>query len=387
MAMPPSRSATPDAEELAALRRLAERAAGVTVSEPELLVGGGSYRRYYRLRAEGDTAWDALEKASATSTMRLRTHSAIGVLTPNLPEARAFVGFTRHFLAVGLPVPQLYADEADGGRYVVEDLGDDTLRDRLAEWRADGQGGGGARTTEALALVMRTLARFQVRGARGLDPALCFEGRELGGDAFRADIAVFLTHYVPRFVLCPGPDADVLADIERLIRSLDAQPREHLVHRDFQTRNIMWPSENAGGRNAVANHAGPVLLDYQGARFGPLGYDLASILYSPDTGLTDAERPPLIAAYLDALAAEGVPQERAAFQRGFAAVVLVRRLQALGAYARIAVQEGKPAYLEKIPPALDAFGALLWSGMFALGLPHLERWLLRALSPEGRTVQ
>jgi aminoglycoside/choline kinase family phosphotransferase len=254
--------------------------------------------------------------------------------------------------------------------YLVEDLGDHTLSDRLREWRAQGAAGAG-RAQAALTAVVELLARFQVRGARGLDPALCYDGRELSGAAFRADIELFLTHYVPRFVPGPAPGARAAADVERLIQRLDALPREHLCHRDFQARNIMWPAD------------GPVLLDYQGARFGPLAYDLASFLYSPDSGLTEAERPPLIAAYLAALAREGVVPAPEVFQRDFHAVVLVRRLQALGAYARIAAVEGKPEYLERIPPALDTLHALFRSGGFALGLPHLEAWLLRALAPQG----
>jgi aminoglycoside/choline kinase family phosphotransferase len=350
-----------------ALRRFAGRVAGQALAAPEPLPGGGSSRRYYRLRsaatapegAKGPAPWGA---------------SVIGVITANLPEARAFEGFTRHLLAAGIQVPRHFGQDAEAGVYLVEDLGDATLSDRLREWRSEGAAGS-ARARAALASVVELLARFQVRGARGLDPALCFDGRELAGAAFRADIELFFTHYVPRFVLCPAPDAPVAGDVERLIRRLDALPRGHLCHRDFQARNIMWPADR------------PILLDYQGARFGALAYDLASLLYSPDTGLTEPERPALIAAYLNALAREGVTPDPEAFQRDFYAVVLVRRLQALGAYARIAVAEGKPEYLDRIPPALDMLHALFRSGRLALGLPHLEGWLLRALAPQGRTVQ
>jgi len=298
----------------------------------------------------------------------------IGVITANLPEARAFEGFTAHLLAAGIPVPRHFGHDPAAGMYLVEDLGDSTLGDRLREWRGQGAAGAG-RVRAALASAVELLARFQVRGARGLDPALCFDGRELSAAAFRADIALFMTHYVPRFVLCPGPDAQALSDVERLVSRLDALPREHLCHRDFQPRNIMWPA------------GGPVLLDYQGARYGALAYDLASLLYSPDAGLSEAERPALIAAYVQALAREGVSLEREAFERDFHAVVLVRRLQALGAYARIAVVEGKPEYLDRIPPALDTLQSLFRSGRLALGLPHLEAWLRRALTPQGQTVQ
>jgi aminoglycoside/choline kinase family phosphotransferase len=62
-------------------------------------------------------------------------------------------------------------------------------------------------------------------------------------------------------------------------------------------------------------------------------------------------------------------------------VVLVRRLQALGAYARIAVAEGKSAYLDKIPPALETLRGLIGGGRLRLGLPRLEAWLWQVLAP------
>ena len=318
--------------------------------------GGGSPRRYFRLRSQGAAPWG---------------ESVIGVVSANAPETRAFVGFSAHLRAARIPVPRLYAFDVEAGLYLVEDLGDLTLSERLADWRAEGAAGL-ARANAAIDRSLQELAGFQVRGARGLDLSLCFDGTELGGEAFRTDLRLFLTHYVPRFVLRPGPGPAVLADLDRLVGRLDRLPRVHLCHRDFQARNIMWP------------HDSPVFIDYQGARLGPLAYDLASFLYSPDTGLAEAERAQPIAAYLRALEQEGVRQEREAFWRDLYAVVLVRRLQALGAYARIAVAEGKPEYLEKIQPALATLRELFRAGRFDLGLPALEQWLLAALAPEGQ---
>jgi aminoglycoside/choline kinase family phosphotransferase len=132
----------------------------------------------------------------------------------------------------------------------------------------------------------------------------------------------------------------------------------------------MWPSD------------GPVFLDYQSGRRGPLHYDLASLLFSPDTGLTDSQREPLVTDYLAALREQGVTLEAEPFLRDFYAFVLMRRLQALGAYARIAVQVGKPEYLAKIPPALQTLRDLFARGRLALGLPALEGWLRAMVDAE-----
>ncbi len=320
--------------------------------------GGGSERRYFRFRASGGA-------------------TCVGVISAHLPEVRAFLGFTRHFSALNLPVPRLLAERGDQGVYVLEDLGDFTLAQRLAEWRSAATTA--ATAVDALRTAVQWLPALQVRGGRGLDYSLCFEGPELGRAAFQADLEQFLAQYVPRFVLAPGPVPAVREDLQALVERVSALPREHFCHRDFQTRNMMWrqgaaaDATPASGMSAAS--AGPVFLDYQGGRRGPLAYDLASLLYSPDSALEEPERQELIALYLRALAGEGVAQDGAAFRHDFYAVVLLRRLQALGAYARMAVVQGLPEYLQRIPPALATLRLLLGSGALRLGLPALEHWL------------
>ena len=82
-----------------------------------------------------------------------------------------------------------------------------------------------------------------------------------------------------------------------------------------------------------------------------------------------------IHANLEALTEVGAPQQRETFLAGFYPLVLMRRLQALGAYGRIGLQGGKPQYLQKIPPALETLRELLAAGHFQMGLPALEAWL------------
>jgi aminoglycoside/choline kinase family phosphotransferase len=319
------------------------------------LAGGGSQREFYRLRAAG--------------------RPAVGVIGRNRAEVRAFLGFTRHFAARGIPVPRILGEDAARGLYLMEDLGEVTLADRLRRWRAEPLGA--APAEEALTQVVRWLPLIQVRGGAGLDPALFHEGAELDGAAFRADVERFLRHYLPRFVLRPAPlDGAVRAALNALLERLEALPRDHFCYRDFQTRNIMWVAREGEAAE------GPVFLDYQSGRRGPLAYDLASLLYSPDTGADESLRARLIDAYLAALAGCGAAVERAAFLAGFYPIVLVRRLQALGAYAQLAGERGRSAYLERIPPALADLRTLQAVGRFDFGLPALEAWLARVLAAD-----
>jgi aminoglycoside/choline kinase family phosphotransferase len=330
------------------LLQFAGAALGVRFSQAEPMAGGGSDRKFYRLRS-GDRTW-------------------VGVVSGSPAELRAFLAFTAHFAAAGIPVPRIAAADEPRGVYVMEDLGEHPLSAQMQAWRQ--APGGAARALEAMRTVVGWLPVIQVRGGRGLDYALCYEGQELNRAGYDADVAQFLQAYVPRFVLQPGPDAAARADLARLVDRLDAVPRRHFCYRDFQCRNVMWPAR------------GPVFLDYQSGRRGPLHYDLASLLFSPDTGLEDREREPLVDTYLEALAGQGVTADRDAFLRDFYAFVLIRRLQALGAYAHLAVTKGKPEYLGKIPPAVRTLRELFARGRLSLGLPALEGWLKAVLEAE-----
>jgi aminoglycoside/choline kinase family phosphotransferase len=129
------------------------------------------------------------------------------------------------------------------------------------------------------------------------------------------------------------------AERERLAAETDALPKVWM-HRDFQSENIMV-------------HQGRVrFVDYQGARVGPVAYDLASLLYDPYV-------PALTAAHVTELRdlwLAGTPH--AVTPRDFALCAAQRLLQALGAYGNLSRNKGKPRYLAFIPLALARLAAV-----------------------------
>lgn len=386
---------------------------GPRYGQPLPMAGGGSHRRFYRLHAAD------VKAATHTGGSGNSDHpgSLVGVVGEDSGEIAAYLAYTRHFTQAGIPVARVFGAAADNTAYLMEDLGEETLAHKLAQWKApaapnatDATGAPGAAdatSTGTLALnalhrVVRWLAVIQVRGGRGLDTTLAADGAsggsaagkrdsglggELGGAVFRADLQAFMEHYLAGIgsassravgaeYALPSPpplDAGARRELDTLIDRLDALPREYFCYRDFQARNIMWVDLVPG--SDPGQPEGPVFLDYQSGRRGPLAYDLASLLYSPDTPVDDLERDLLIAAYLEALAEQGVRQPRDAFLEAFYPIVLIRRLQAMGAYARIGLAQGKPGYLEKIPPALATLRGLLEGERLNLGLPALESWL------------
>ncbi|MCZ6474616.1 MAG: phosphotransferase [SAR324 cluster bacterium] len=337
--------------DLSQLQAFAEEKLSQALEPGQPMPGGGSARRFYRFRG-GGSSW-------------------IGVIGSHAAENRAFLGFTLHFGGQGLPVPRIYAVDREQGFYLMEDLGDTTLAAQLAQFR--GHPAGRVIAMATLHRIVGWLPRFQVHGGEGLDYGLCHEGEELDGEVFAADVRRFIDEYIPRHAKGSEPEERVLIELEVLITRLHSMPREHFCYRDFQPRNIMWRD-------------GPVFLDYQSGRRGALHYDLASFLYSPDTGLGEKERVQLIDVYLKALRDCGVAMDHISFLADFHPIVLVRRLQALGAYAQIGATEGKEDYLQYITPSLADLGQLLSQGKLSMGLPALEAWLKRIVMAGLKTA-
>jgi aminoglycoside/choline kinase family phosphotransferase len=328
---------------LDSLRAFAASTLGAPPGRVQALAGGGSDRRYYRL-------W-------------VGEASAIGAISENPAELRAFLAFTRHFAAKGIPVPAIRAADERRGLCLLEDLGPLTLRDHLAALRK--RPDGDARRLAALEAAVRWLPVIQVRGGEGLDYSACIADAEMGPTTYEADIRLFLDQFVRRYAPTASGRGGAPAALEALAARAAALERSHFCYRDFQTRNIMWRQER------------PVFIDYQSGRRGPLAYDLASILYSPDSGLEEPDRARLIGAYLEALGGCGVRPGEEAFLDSLYPLVLLRRMQALGAYARLAAEKGKRSYLRLIPASLDTLRAFVEVSPIGAEIPALRDWLLR----------
>ena len=271
-----------------------------------------------------------------------------------LAEAASFFHIGRHLAEKGCPVPRILAYDPGSGAAVCEHGGDTLLHD-LVRAQASWSSSGGA--AAVYRRVVRALARMQAEAARGFDPGWCWQEPVYGRETMLEQEAYcFLREFV-RGELglrrdIPGLDAD----FTRLADLAAAAGPILFMHRDFQSRNIL-----------VRPDGSFTFIDFQGGRLGPAAYDLASLLYDPYAMMPAATRQELYALYLDTLA--GICDiDPAAFGRGFRLLALLRLMQALGAFARLA-RAGKEGFRRYMAPALDNL-ALVLSGAGA-GFPAL----------------
>ncbi|MBK8091027.1 MAG: phosphotransferase [Verrucomicrobiaceae bacterium] len=165
----------------------------------------------------------------------------------------------------------------------------------------------------------------------------------------------FLDHYVRGFLGREYTDKEYDSAHEalrRLRRRLARLPR-CLVHRDFQSQNVLMRGEQAW------------LVDYQGLRLGLGEYDLASLLYDPYVNLTHEERGYLLRYYADH---RKLPLTE--LREVFYLCAAQRLMQALGAYANLSRNLGKPHFEQHIPAAIANLSEVCEAGQ---GLTELRR--------------
>jgi aminoglycoside/choline kinase family phosphotransferase len=117
------------------------------------------------------------------------------------------------------------------------------------------------------------------------------------------------------------------------------------VHRDFMPRNLMMPDAAAAGIGRLG------VLDFQDAVYGPITYDIASLMR--DAFLTWEEDFVLdiTVRYWQRARKAGLPvgDDFGEFYRAVEWMGLQRHLKILGIFARLTLRDGKPKYLADTP--------------------------------------
>ena len=280
---------------------------------------------------------------------------AIGILYGVREENVAFLEFSKHFRAHGLPVPEIYGEDLDQGAYLEEDLGDTTLFEFL--WKNRKGENIAAPVVKAYRRVVEVLPRFQAEAGCDLNYEVCYPIGSFDRQSIAWDLNYF-KYYFLRLAGIPFNEQALENDFGRLTDFLLSAPRDYFLYRDFQSRNILLRDGE------------PFFVDYQGGRKGALQYDIASLLFDAKADLPPELRQELLDHYLDALG-RYIKLDREAFLRHYYAYVYVRIMQALGAYGFRGFYERKAHFLQSVPYALKNLRWLLHHVELPIELPTL----------------
>jgi aminoglycoside/choline kinase family phosphotransferase len=318
------------------LVHLYERYFGASVARIMPVNADGSDRKLYRMRG-----------AEAT---------AIGVENYDRAENIAFLGFSRHFRKMALPVPEIYAEDLDNHVYLEEDLGERTLYDTLMEFRDD-KNSFPAAVNAYYEQAVRLLPEFQIRAGKQLDYQICYPRRSFDRQSMLWDLNYFKYYFI-KLAQIPFNEQQLEDDFDTFITFLCHADADYFLYRDFQSRNIMIRDEQT------------YFIDYQGGRRGALQYDIASLLYDAKADLPSDMRKKLLSLYLES-ARHWHDIDPEDFMRYYDGFVLIRMLQAMGAYGFRGFYERKSHFLQSVPFAIRNLEYLLKEADFGVAMPAL----------------
>ncbi|MCR4438294.1 MAG: phosphotransferase [bacterium] len=299
------------------LARLYERTYGRQPLTIVQLKGDGSDRHIFRLADD--------------------RQSVIGIWSEDHALNESFLEFSRHFADHGLRVPAIYAEDLSQGVYLEQDLGDWTLFDWMVGIRE--KEGFSPRIVAMYRKVLEDLPLFQIVAGKSIDYNLCHQHREFGEDSMAWDLHYFRHRFLEVFYKGNLNWSALERDFRQLRAFLLEEPRDYFMYRDLQSRNVM-----------IVDGL-PYYIDYQSGRRGALQYDVASLLYDAKADIPEPVRQELLAHYLDWVQ-QFAPIDRQRFLHYFCGFVLIRMMQAFGAYGYLSVVKGKKHFFRSVPYAI-----------------------------------
>lgn len=278
------------------------RRAGWGEASVDPIPGDASFRRYFRI--------------DGGSRKAMLMHAP-----PPHEDPQPFLDVAAWLTANGMRAPAIYAADAAQGWVLLEDFGNDRMRDWLDEHPQD--------EDEAYAAAIDALTLLHTKAP---GPFAVYDRV-----TYQREAALLTEWYCPAAGLSVDAGSYTAAWDEVLTPLLVRQQPGVTVLRDYHAENIMLLDGGVQG-----------LIDFQDALVGHPAYDLVSLLQ-------DARRdvsPELERRMLDRYCARAAAG--AEFEADYARLGAQRNCKIVGIFVRLWKRDGKPGYLKLIPRVWQA---------------------------------
>ena len=282
-----------------------------------------SFRRYFRVDAEAGA------EPGAASFIVMDA-------PPDKENCRPFVAIDRLLDAGGVNVPHILEWDEPQGFMLLADLGTHTLLSTLATGQPEDPANR-RRYNAALDELVRLQQVGQGEGEQHLPPyddALLQREMDLLPDWYLTKL---------RGLTLSDQQTAQLKQAFELIKAQVLGQATVLVHRDYHSRNLMAAPADPDAR--------PGVIDFQDAVWGPVTYDLVSLLRDAYVMWDEEMQIDFAVRFWEKARKAGlpVPSDFGDFWRDFEWMGLQRHLKVLGIFARLALRDGKRQYLDDIP--------------------------------------
>jgi hypothetical protein len=269
--------------------------------------GDASFRRYFRISAEGRKAM-------------------LMFAPPPEEDPQPFLHVAQWLTEHDMRAPQILAEDAAKGWVMIEDFGDDRMRDWLD---ANPQGETGAYTG-----AVDALARLHTK------PAGPFAPYDMA--VYAREAALLTEWYCPAMQIDADAGSYLQAWNAALAPMLAADRPDVTVLRDYHAENIMLLGPDQMGQGEQG------LIDFQDALVGHPAYDLVSLLQDARRDVPEDLERRMLDHYLSQANADDD------FLADYARLGAQRNAKIVGIFARLWKRDGKPRYLSYIPRVWEA---------------------------------
>ena len=247
---------------------------------------------------------------------------------PDKENSDPFVQVAQLMAEAGVTAPKVLEWDRLNGFLLLDDLGRETMLDVIDPAKPDA-------SRPLYDQAIDALIRWQLASKPGVLPPY---DRAL----LERELALFPEWYIGRHrgVAIEGKLKERLERSFKLIVESNLSSPSVYVHRDFMPRNLM-----------IGNGATLGVLDFQDAVYGPISYDIASLMRDAFLSWDEEFVLDVTVRFWVAARKAGLPVDPdfGAFYRAVEWMGLQRHLKVAGIFARLTLRDGKPRYLADTP--------------------------------------
>lgn len=249
----------------------------------------------------------------------------------NFEEFEAFIRYSIKFKQIGLNVPEVFAADYQNGFALLTDFGTTTYLEKLSQYTAD------ILYEDAIdSLIL--LQKATLTDVDFLPP--------YSTELLQSEMELFREWYlqVHLNIEVSAQINEILDDtFEQLLTKAQEQPTVW-VHLDYHSRNLM-----------VLEEDNPGIIDFQNAVYGPITYDMVSLLRDCYIVWDSDSIEKWIQLYLKKAKLAGLQMDfdEGQFREWFDWMGLQRHIKVAGIFSRLNYRDNKPHYLEDIPRVMS----------------------------------
>ncbi|MCF8149884.1 MAG: phosphotransferase [Burkholderiaceae bacterium] len=269
-----------------------------------------SFRRYFRVTLDDQTTRIVMDAPPANE------------------DCRPWLKVQQVFLAAGVHVPEVLAQDLERGFLLLSDLGNTTYLQALDADNA----------VALYADAISALVSIQRASRPGVLP-------EYDSALLRRELDLFPEWFLVRHhqIVLSDSDRNAIESVfQRILATNLAEPKV-FVHRDYHSRNLM----HIGSPGAV----NPGIIDFQDAVYGPISYDMVSLLKDAYIDWDEDLALDWLVRYWEQARKAGLPvaADFGDFFRDYEWMGVQRHIKVLGIFARLFHRDGKDGYLKDLP--------------------------------------